>query len=261
MTEAQWTAFCTYRDSFKKNCTLWNEWAEHLYPLQQDAAKKDTPEYPVETAVVYNTAYDSVTINDEIRLIVIGDNPGKEEQLAINRKYLVGQSGRIADGFFQRNSELQIDFRKNAVIVNKTPVHTAKTTHLRYLQKHGGEKICTLIFQSQVTMAQAAANLHQSLIHGARSAQSVPQLWLVGYSELKGRGLFIPYRDSFKAAYKNPSGTMNSAWNEVYVYQHFSMNRFLVDLNQFQAAHPDCTLLQALQMLGHQHRDEIFGQS
>ena len=59
---------------------------------------------------------DRLTPDDEIKLIVIGDNPGKDEQLTKNQRYLVGQAGKIADGFFKRNPELGIDFRKNVVI-------------------------------------------------------------------------------------------------------------------------------------------------
>ena len=105
-----------------------------MFPLQKAAYEKDTPEYPLENAVVYNTSLDSVTEEDDIHLIVVGDNPGKEEQFEKNRKYLVGQSGRIAEGFFRRNEELNTDFRKNVIILNKTPLHTAKTKHLNYLK-------------------------------------------------------------------------------------------------------------------------------
>ena len=47
----------------------------------------------MQTPIVYNTALDEITKNDDIKLIVIGDNPGKDEQLLQNQKYLVGQAG------------------------------------------------------------------------------------------------------------------------------------------------------------------------
>ena len=252
MTQAQWDAFSNFRVQMKSLCEQWGLLGDKLYPLQQEAAKKDTPEYPLETAVVYNQAYDSVTINDEIRLIVIGDNPGKDEQLEKNRQYLVGQSGKIADGFFKRNPELNIDFRKNTLIVNKTPVHTAKTAHLRFLAKNGDSQIQNLLLESQKTMAQLTAKLHQELIEGTDCPQKAAQLWLVGYAELKGKGIFLPYRDTLKNAYSSKN------WENVYVYQHFSMNRFLIDLKSFRTEHSDLSLPQALKILGHLHRDEIF---
>src|SRR5574344_1556660 len=240
MTQAQWNAFSLFRTNFKKQCEKWAALSEELYPLQRDAASKDTPPYPQETAVVYNTALDTLTAADNIHLIVIGDNPGKEEQLAANRKYLVGQSGRIAEGFFRRNPELNTDFRKNVIILNKTPIHTAKTAHLRYLA-NSSPKIKALISESQLWMAEATACLHKQLVLGAEAESSfIPQLWLVGYAELKGKnGLFLPYRDCLKQTYFESN---DKAWDEVFVYQHFSMNRFLIDLKAYRKEHPSLSL-------------------
>lgn len=258
MNEAQWEAFQAFRNSYKELCDQWNTaFAEELKPLQKAASIKDTPEYPIETPVVYNTAYDSFTKDDEITLLVIGDNPGKEEQLSKNRKYLVGQSGRIAEGFFRRHPEFHTDFRKNVIIMNKTPVHTAKTSHLKYLKKNGSEQIKNLIQESQILMAKKAAQLHQALLKNCMG-QTVPQLWLVGYAELKKNGIFASYREELKQAYTLPDGKEDTAWDKVFVYQHFSMNRFLVDLKNYQAQNMGTDLPKALEALGHLHRDEIF---
>ena len=165
MTSSQFAAFEQFRSDFRKKVATWSRFAHALAPLQKCAAQSDTPEYPLETCVVYNRALDDITQQDDIKLILIGDNPGKDEQLACNNRYLVGQSGKLADGFFRRNSGLGIDFRKHVVILNKTPVHTAKTKHLRALQKD--EKIAQLILESQVWMAERTALLHQALVAGA----------------------------------------------------------------------------------------------
>lgn len=282
MNELQWQAFLKFRESFKEKCNEWAKLSDKLYPLQRDAALKDTPAYNQETAVVYNQALDELTQKDDIHLIVIGDNPGKEEQLACNRKYLVGQSGRIAEGFFRRNPELNTDFRKNVIILNKTPVHTAKTAHLRYLANNSQE-IQNLILESQKWMAQATAKLHKALVLGtdlvtesdttnsrlpSEKKPFIPQLWLVGYAELKGKnGLFLSYRDCLKSSYfentKDQTSFYNNklnqlSWNSVFVYQHFSMNRFLVDLKSFRGTNSSLTITQSLEELGHKHRDEIF---
>jgi hypothetical protein len=79
----------------------------------------------VETPVVYNRALDDVGPKSRPRCILIADNPGKNGQKAENQRYLVGQSGRLAEGFFRR--ELGRDFRAEVLIINKTPVHTPKT--------------------------------------------------------------------------------------------------------------------------------------
>ena len=251
MTQTEWKSFTNFRDEYKELCKKWSASYVNLSDLQREASLKDTPSYPIENSIVYNTDYDKITENDDIRLIVIGDNPGKEEQLNKNQRYLVGQSGRIAEGFFRRNPELKTDFRKNAIIVNKTPVHTAKTAHLKYLAKKNAD-VAALILESQNEMARLTAELHKALD---------AELWIVGYAELKGRGVFIPYRDTLLNCYKEESGVMNDAWNKVFLYQHFSMNRFIVDLKNFSEAqkNKDKTLSENLKEIGTGHRKEIFG--
>ena len=83
MNDKQWEVFCKFRDEFKAKCKEWEKLAPQLRNLQIQSAKKDTPDYPLENPIVYNTSLDSITQNDEINLIVIGDNPGKNEQLEI----------------------------------------------------------------------------------------------------------------------------------------------------------------------------------
>jgi len=278
MNKNQWNAFCNFRTEFKNKCQEWQKDCESLKQLQIQAAKADTPEYPVENPVVYNTSLDDVFENDEIKLIVIGDNPGKNEQLEKNKKYLVGMAGKIADGFFKRNPALGVDFRKNVIILNKTPVHSAKTNHLKYLVKNGGNQIEQLILQSQIWMAEKTAQLHKALVAFAEDKNQfakttivgenyfAPELWLVGYSELKNNGIFMPYKKSFYNSYFENSVTGNfcEAWKNVKVFQHFSMNRFSIDLNEFisksefSSSGGKNNIFQALEDLGTLHRNEIF---
>ena len=289
MTETQWQFFTDFRKDFKEQCHQWNEvFATMLEPLQKAAASKDTPEYAVETGVVYNHALDEVTMDTDIKLIIIGDNPGKDEQLQRNQRYLVGQAGKIAAGFFSRNPELAIDFRKNTIILNKTPIHTAKTAHLRYLLKNGSSEITHLIQESQLWMAKKTAQLHQVLCwapgSGGKNASGKNassdeikdgagcQLWLVGYAELKGRGLFLDYRNQLAQSYgvevvgegqaDSVSQDFLPAWNQVMVYQHFSMNRFTIDLAEKLhkgKINSQLPLQEQLAVLGAFHRQEIFG--
>ena len=93
MNQQQWNDFYKFREEFREVCKLWkDEFSEILKPLQKISANQDkVPEYKIENSIVYNTALDEITEQDEIKLIVIGDNPGKNEQLDINKKYLVGK--------------------------------------------------------------------------------------------------------------------------------------------------------------------------
>lgn len=254
MTQSQYAALEKFRDEYKKKCDDWSALAPELIPLQKEAAAADTPDYPIETPVVYNRALDAITQEDDIKIIVIGDNPGKDEQRAANQKYLVGQAGKIAQGFFERHPSLGIDFRKNAIILNKTPVHSAKTKHLKFLAARDS-CAADLILQSQLWLAQKTAELAAGV--GA-------QIWLVGYAELKGKGIFVPYRDALKEAAQKLQTDKNAAastvYDQLFVFQHFSMNRFLIDLRDFCGGQLDeSALAKKIADLGRRHRDEIFG--
>ena len=247
MNNNQWKVFCDFRNEFKQKVFEWKAQVPELRDLQKKAAlAAGTPEYPFENTVVYNTDLDKITQADDIKLIVIGDNPGKDEQLNKNQRYLCGQAGKLADGFFKNHPELGIDFRRNVIILNKTPVHSAKTAQLKTMIKEGGAQVEALILDSQTWMAEQTALLHQKL--------GDVDLWLVGYSELKEGHFFCPYRDALKQSY---SGTPE-AWNHVFVYQHFSMNRFSIDLKEFSAQNPSGALMDELSTLGTKHKNEIF---
>ena len=260
MTDNQWKIFCDFKNDLKKMVTKWQEQFPNLKDLQKQAAIiAKTPDYPFETPIVYNLALEEISKNDEIKLIVIGDNPGKDEQLAKNNKYLVGQAGKIAEGFFNRNENLGIDFRKNVIILNKTPIHSAKTSQLKTIARLGGEKISEFIKESQIWMAKRTAQLHIEM-NNQILQENQTELWLVGYSELKEKGLFLNYRDELKKYY-SVDDKSKSNWQKVLVFQHFSMNRFTIDLkNYIEKKIDNCKIdREILHELGQIHRTEIFG--
>ena len=246
MTEKQFLAFDAFRNDFKNMISVWSGAVPNLAELQKSAADAaKTPSYNIETPVVYNTALDFITQNDEIKIIVIGDNPGKNEQLLKYRKYLVGQAGKIGEGFFRKNPELGIDFRRNAIILNKTPVHSAKTAQLKYIKKAGGFAAEKLLEETQLWMAEKTAEI--AAVLGA-------EIWLVGYNDLKAKGLFSVYRDKLKERC-----TRLGILDKLLVFQHFSMNRFSIDLKAFMDNNSFDSLQEAVHTLGIKHRNEIFG--
>ena len=247
MTKAEFERFCQFREMFKNQIEEWKKQLSgqeaNIKLMQKNLAKKDgVPDYSLDNILVYNKALDEVSEQDNIKLIVIGDNPGKQEQLAQNQKYLVGQAGKIAEGFFARNPELETDFRKNVIILNKTPLHTAKTKELLALTKDSDPVVKQIFEESQIFMARKTANLARDL---------KLEIWLVGYSELKSKGIFSIYKESLKAAFED------FIKSKVYVYQHFSMNRFLVDLKENLDSSKN--LKENLISIGKNHRKEIFG--
>lgn len=242
MTREQFLSLEEFRRNFKAKIQDWNNKVTNLMALQKNAAKEaKTPEYSFETPIVYNRAVDEISEDDEIKLIVVGDNPGKDEQLLKNNRYLVGQAGKLGEGFFKKHPELGIDFRKNVIILNKTPVHSAKTSQLKHIVKNGGKNAAELIEESQLWMAEQTALLAKKLN---------AEIWLVGYSELKPKGIFTKYRDELKKY---------ADWEKLFVFQHFSMNRFSIDLKDFMEKHKDFSLEESLFQLGTLHKNEIFG--
>lgn len=263
MTDREWQAFSAFRTGFKVVCRQWlnrcgyeysapdetTSSAERsvgggkLHLLQQAAAADNkTPAYPQETPIVYNHSLDEVQASDRIKLIIISDNPGKNEQLHKNQRYLVGQAGKVAEGFFRRNPELAIDFRREVIILNKTPVHTAKTKELNYLLKHGGEQFRNLFAETQEWLAANTAALQRVL--------GCP-LWLVGYGELRKKSLFTAYAEELRRQYGGKSEA------PVYVFQHFSMNCFAIDFKKLSDAHTSTA--ENLRAIGLLHRKEILG--
>lgn len=255
MTQEQWQIFCDFKKDFKQVIDEWSVYSEKLMVLQKEAAlAAKNPLYSFETPLVYNKSLDEITQSDEIKLIVIGDNPGKDEQLKKNNRYLVGQAGKIAQGYFEKNAELGIDFRKNVIILNKTPVHSAKTSQLKFIEKSGGPEIAGLLEKTQIWMAERTARLHIDLNQNVSKAERPVELWLVGYSELKEKGIFEKYKTCLKSAYEKLSP---ESWDKVYVFQHFSMNRFSIDLkDHFKEKE---SLLENIHRLGLLHKQEIFG--
>lgn len=262
MTENQWKSFLNYKDKLKqivyesKNLPFYDE----LVFLQKELIRKNEnsrKKYNLENPLVYNLSYEDIKQTDEIKVIIVCDNPGFEEQLSKNQKYLIGQSGRIAESYFKKNPEFKLDFRKNVLITNKIPIHTGKTSDLKELKKMASADLKKYIENLQIKMAHITALFHQNLLKYNDDEKTKPELWLVGYSELKKNGIFELYRDKFKSFYQNEN---SKYWNFVFVYQHFSMNRFAIDFNEFKKEkfYDSKNLKVLLGELGHFHRDKIF---
>ena len=258
MTDFQWESFCKFRKEVKEEIEKWTSTGEKcsLSELQKKLLKEEkVPDYNIETPVVYNRDWDLLTKEDDIKLIIVGDNPGKNEQLKINNRYLVGQAGKLADGFFKKYSQLGVDFRKNVLIVNKSPVHTAKTKMIKALMKAGCDELRKMIMESQIFMAEKTAILQRQLVWGALHGNgTVPELWLVGYSELKNKGIFEEYKNKLLE-----SLSKEEIEKYIYVFRHFSKNCFSNEFNSFlKNDRENLSVEEILHNIGEIHRKEIF---
>jgi len=256
LNSSQWNSFVKARERFREEVDGLALSLPKLKSIQQKLADNrvggKNSSYTVETPVVYNSALNDVTADDEIKLILVADNPGRREQAAENRRYLIGPSGKIAKKFFLDNPALGIDFLKNVIILNKTPIHTPRTVELRELcrmeAQSGGAistamEIAHALAESQKTMASLLLEFHEAL--------GTP-VWVTGYSEMKKGGVFEVYTESLKELYCNKQEKIK----QIYFYRHFSMNQFTIDLKQRSL--PGETLAKSLRRIGTAYRKRIL---
>jgi hypothetical protein len=240
---------------------LVEEWsADNLYLREaQERVRKDRgyEDYRVETSIVYNRALDDIRPIDEVKIVLVADNPGKNEQLAENNRYLVGQSGKLAEGWFRR--ELGIDFRREVLILNKTPVHTPKTAELALLArnaKKNSKRLESLLAESQKAMVDLAWRLYCTLREAPTAASSGawPVLWISGVGELRRGGLFAVYRDGLAGRLSAaPRDLLSGVW----AFNHFSMNQFAIELKR--KARTNAPMDEELARIGQENRIRVFG--
>jgi hypothetical protein len=219
-------------------------------------ARQGYEDYRVETPIVYNRALDELGPGSEIKIILVADNPGKKEQLAANNRYLVGQSGKLAEGWFKR--ELGIDFRSEVLILNKTPVHTPKTAELAILARSSGlhrQRLEALLAGSQAAMADLAWRLYCALREpGAGGSGGSPALFISGLGELRKGGLFEIYRDELSRRMAKAGPDLRSG---VWAFNHFSMNQFAIEIKK--KARPGIPMADELARIGRENSLRIFG--
>jgi len=251
LNRGEWNRFVKARDRFRRTIDELARSLPKLKGIQQklaDSRADGKASYTVETPVVYNSALDEITSGDEIKLILVADNPGRREQAAENRRYLVGPSGKIAKKFFLDNPALGVDFSKNVIILNKTPIHSPRTTELRELcrmeAQTGRCSISNALEESQRTMASLLLEFHEALN---------TSVWITGYSEMKKGGIFQVYTESLKELYAG----REEMYKQIYFYRHFSMNQFTIDLKQQSL--PGETLEKSLRRIGDAYRLRILG--
>jgi len=250
MNSVAWDRFVKVRDCYRDEIERMQKGMPELRAILQELVDGRSLAYKVETPIVYNGSLDDVNRDSDIRLILVADNPGRREQAAENRRYLVGPSGKIAEKFFRDNPALGMDFRKNVIILNKTPIHTPRTVELRELCRLGGPPLAAALAESQRLMVRLLVEFRQALACDDGTALPV---WITGYSEMKKGGVFDVYTNELKTVY---AGDSAAPGNTVFLYRHFSMNQFTIDLKR--QALPGESLAKTLCRIGTAYRQRFL---
>jgi len=247
MDITKWNNYLRVKERFRVFTEALSDSLPNLKNIQQEFANNRSggknSAYIVQTPVVYNSAIDDIKIDDDIKLILVADNPGRREQES--KRYLVGPSGKIADKFFNDNPELGIDFKKNVIILNKTPVHSPRTVELRDICRLEKKSwlMETALADSQKEMASLLMEFHETFCC---------PVWITGYSEMRKGGIFETYTESLKILYKDRKKLLS----QLFIYRHFSMNQFTIDLKQ-QALKGE-SLKGSLRRIGKAYRARIL---
>jgi hypothetical protein len=225
LNQSAWNKFVKARERFRIYTDELSRSLPKLKNMQQELAdaRAKKSSYVVQTPVVYNSALDDVSVDDELKLIIVADNPGRREQVSENRRYLVGPSGKIAKKFFNDNPILEIDFVKNIIILNKTPIHSPRTVELKELCRMdtGSRRssVSSALDESQKIMASLLLEFHLAL--------DCP-VWIIGYCEMRKGGIFETYTEKLIELYADKK----EIYKNIFLYRHFSMNQFTIDLKQ-----------------------------
>jgi hypothetical protein len=251
LERSSWDKFKNARENFRHLTNELSETLPGLKNIQQKLAdtraEGKNAVYKVETPVVYNTALDEITSSSEIKLILVADNPGRREQAAENRRYLVGPSGKIAQKFFRDNPALGIDFSENVIILNKTPIHTPRTNQHPEQHRTNPETENDNLAPKQEKKKKKMA----SLLLDFQIALGAP-VWITGYSEMKKSGIFEAYTQTLKDLYiKN-----KEMYRQLLFFRHFSMNQFTIDLKQ-QVLSGE-SVIKTLRRMGEAYRKRIL---
>lgn len=243
MDEKTFLVFHQLREDFKNYCKDLQERLPHLLSLQKELIdQRGENAYPIETPVVYNHEWDEIGPHNEIHLILIADNPGRREQEAKNRRYLIGPSGKILERFFQKHPELGVQNRKQILILNKTPIHTPRTMDLKILKQDA--TVAKLLIESLQKMAEFA--------YRAQTIFPAIPLWIIGYSEMSEGKLFWPYTTHLRQRYQEDPDT----YKRVFLFRHFSMNQFTIDLARHHIDNEP--VMETLKRIGGMYRERIF---
>jgi hypothetical protein len=218
-------------ENFEKKVASWKKDNPNLKEsiIEINSAEKKRTEYEVINSVVFNEDLRKIGKKGP-KYILVADNPGMEEQK--QSRYLVGLSGKMARNFFHVHG-LVNDFESEVAVLNKSCIHTHSTRDLKKLKKYKD-----LSDQSQKVMADMLVDV-QKLYNC--------DIWVIGCSELKRKGLFEIYLERLRKRYSEDAADLK---NRIFFYPHFSYGNFNRNLNVILKDEPELGIKDALKKAG-----------
>lgn len=188
--------------------------------------------------------------SQEVRFILVGDNPGKEEQK--NRRYLIGTAGKGARRFFEETAGLVTSFEKEVMVLNKTPVFTPSTMDLGDLAE-----INSLLEESQKYMASFMIWMQKLLncplwITGFGGCRNAKGEWNLKPAKTRPLGVF--FQSLREEAIKKGINQ-----KEIRFFKHFSYAHFQKDAHQQEIPKNREEYLQKLNKIGDTYGENFFG--
>jgi N-formylglutamate amidohydrolase len=78
-------------------------------------------------------------------------------------------------------------------------------------------------------------------------------VWIIGYCEMRKNGIFKTYTEKLKELYADKK----EMYKKIFLYRHFSMNQFTIDLKQKKQ--PEENVKKSLKRIGDAYRELILG--
>jgi len=230
----------------KKHSQTLLQWTKKYSRLKNDIQelvneRKKKNRYPVNEVILYNNNLEKVDPK-KIKYILVGDNPGVEEQRCGYYFAETGRAGQLARVFFKKHMLVDC-FDCEVLVLNKTFIHTPTTKGLKKLTANHE----SLIKESQEYMAKLLLEIMQAL------PSDKVEVWVVGISQMRDKkGVFQWFREELK----------NCDQKRVRLFKHFSYGHFCRDLG----LSAKCTdkigekaLKEILKIKGNGYRREILG--
>lgn len=233
---------------FYKKVNFWKE----KYEVELKSDLEDLYNNVITQAIVFNDHLLNANPS-KIKYILVGDNPGIEEQM--NGSYLYGTAGKKVREFFTETG-LVTDFEEEVLIFNKTPLFTKRTKHLNNFYVEG---FSDFLIESQEFMAQLVFDIHFK--------KKDIQVWILGFAgcrETNGEWLkiqqngthyyehqLLPYFfEELKACYHGRDIDFK-------VFKHFSFDHFFKDINGYEEMDLE-VLIKSLDTVGESYRNELM---